>query len=140
MRKYLHLLATGVFVLALLWQCLFWGGASTLPEIGPIVRKSAMREAPLVAGLMVGGEFLGKLAPPLGDVGRAWAREALEPAVERINADPTVAMDLLFGQSLSGPQRLATRGVYALPVLLALAIITWLRRPKQVRMMGSRRR
>jgi hypothetical protein len=140
MRKYLHLFATLLFLLALFWQCLFWGGASTLPEIGTSVRKSAMREAPLVAALMVSGEFLGKIAPPLGDVGRAWAYEALQPAVERISADPTVAMDLLFGQSLSGQQRFATRGVYALPILLALAIIAWLRRPRQVRMMGARRR
>jgi hypothetical protein len=140
MRKYLHLIATLLFVLAALWQCLFWGGASTLPDIGSAVRRSAMREAPLVAGLMISGELIGKVAPPLGDIGRNWAHDALAPAIERLNADPDVAMDLLFGESLSPSQRLATRGVYALPVLLILAVIAWLRRPRQVRMMGAKRR
>lgn len=140
MRKYLHLIATALFVLALLWQCLFWGGASTLPDIGASVRRSALREAPLVAGLMIGGETLAKAVPSLGDLGRDWAGPALQPAAERLKADPDVAMDLLFGESLSPSQRLATRGVYALPVLLLLAILAWMRRPRQVRMLGSKRR
>ncbi|HSX59422.1 MAG TPA: hypothetical protein VLF18_04390 [Tahibacter sp.] len=139
MRKYLHWFAIGVFVLTLLWQCLLWGGASTLPEIGPLMRRSAMREAPLVAGLMVSGEMLGKV-PALGDLGRGWAAKAFEPAKERIVADPAVAMDYVFGEPLNSSQRLATRGVYALPILLALAIILWFRRPRQVRMLGAKRR
>lgn len=139
MRKYLHLIAAALFVVTLFWQCLFWGGASTLPETGPIVRRSAMREAPLVAGLIVAGELVGKAVPALGDLGRGWAGKALDPAVERLRADPNVAMDLIFGESLNSTQRLATRGVYALPVLLLLAVIAWLRRPRQVRMLGSRR-
>jgi hypothetical protein len=140
MRKYLHLIATVLFVLALLWQCLFWGGASTLPDTGPIVRRSAMREAPLVAALLVTGETLGKIVPALGDLGRSWADKALGPATDRLKADPDVAMDFIFGQPLNSAQRVATRGVYALPVLLVLAVIAWLRRPRQVRMLGSRRR
>lgn len=140
MRKYLHLIATALFVLALLWQCLFWGGASTLPDTGPIVRRSALREAPLVAGLLVVGELLGKTVPALGDLGRGWADKALGAVAERLKADPDVAMDLIFGESLNSTQRIATRGVYALPVLLLLAVIAWLRRPCQVRMLGSKRR
>lgn len=140
MRKYLHLIATVLFVLALLWQCLFWGGASTLPEIGEAVRRSAMREAPLVAALMVSGETLAKAVPALGDLGRGWAGPALLPAAERLKADPDVAMDLIFGESLTSSQRFATRGVYALPILLLIAIVAWMRRPRQVRMMGSKRR
>lgn len=140
MRKYLHLIATALFILALLWQCLFWGGASTLPDTGPIVRRSALREAPLVAGLLVVGELLGKAVPALGDLGRGWADKALGAVAERLKADPDVAMDLIFGESLNSTQRVATRGVYALPVLLLLAVIAWLRRPRQVRMLGNRRR
>ncbi|MBL8297076.1 MAG: hypothetical protein JNN30_01905 [Rhodanobacteraceae bacterium] len=140
MRKYLHLVAALLFVLVSLWQCLFWGGASTLPDIGASIRRSAMREAPLVASLIVCGELLGKVVPALGDLGRSWARDALAPATERLTADPGVAMDLLFGESLSSSQRLATRGVYALPVLLVVALLAWYRRPRQVRMLGAKRR
>lgn len=139
MRKYLHLIFVLLFVLATLWQCLFWGGASSLPEIGSIVRRSAMREAPLVAALTVGGEALGKLAPALGDLGRGWAEAALRPAAERLKTDPDVAMDFIFGEPLNAAQRMATRGIYLPPVLLLLAVVAWLRRPRQVRMMGNRR-
>lgn len=138
MRKYLHLVVTVVFVLALLWQCLFWAGAASLPEIGPIVRRSALREAPGVATLLVSGETLASVVPWLGDKGRNWADKALSPAAERLKADPDVAMAFIFGEPLNAAQQTATRGVYALPVLLILAVVAWLRRPRQVRMMGRR--
>ncbi|ODU34251.1 MAG: hypothetical protein BGP24_22960 [Lysobacterales bacterium 69-70] len=140
MRKYLPLILLLLFVLATVWQCLFWAGAASLPGIGSSVRRSAMREAPLVATYTFGGELLGKVAPALGDVGRSWAEVALRPAAERLEADPGVAMDFIFGESLNATQRTATRGVYLPPVLLLLALVAWLRRPRQVRMMGSRRR
>ena len=139
MRKYLHLIILLLAVLAVSWQCLFWGAAGSLPEIGSIVRRSAMREAPLVAMYTVGGEALGRLVPPLGELGRGWAEAALSPAAERLQADPDVAMDFIFGEPLSAAQRTATRGVYLPPALLLLAVVAWLRRPRQVRMMGGRR-
>lgn len=139
MRKYLHLLLTGLLLLLLFWESLFWGGAAALPELGPIVRRSAMREAPLVATFMVLGEGAGKLAPSLRNLGQGWADGALAPAKERLLADPDVAMDFIFSQSLNATQRMATRGVYAVLPLLVLAVIAYLRRPRQVRMMGSRR-
>lgn len=139
MRKYAHLMLTALFLLTLLWQSVFWGGATALPDLGAIVRRSAMREAPLVSGFMVLGETLGKAVPFLRDLGQDWAAKALAPATERLLADPDVAMDFIFGQSLNSSQRMATRGVYAVPVLLILVVIAYLRRPRQVRMMGGRR-
>lgn len=139
MRKNLHLLLTALLLLVLFWQSLFWGGATALPDVGPIVRRSAMREAPLVATFIVLGEGVGKLVPWLRDLGQGWADKALAPAKERLLADPDVAMDFIFNQSMNATQRTATRGVYAVPLLLVLAVIAYLRRPRQVRMMGSRR-
>lgn len=138
MRKYLHLLLAAVFLLALFWQMLFWAGAASLTDIGPIVRRSALREAPLVTTLLVGGETVARFVPGAGELGRGWADHALAPAAERLKADPDVAMDFIFGEPLNAAQRTATRGVYALPVLLILAVIAWLRRPRQVRMMGRK--
>jgi hypothetical protein len=139
MRKYAHLLLTALFLLVLFWQSLFWGGATALPDLGAIVRRSAMREAPLVATYMVLGEGMGKVVPSLRNLGQSWADKALAPAKERLLADPDVAMDFIFNQSMNATQRTATRGVYAAPLLLVLAVIAYLRRPRQVRMMGSRR-
>ena len=66
MRKNLHLLLTALLLLVMFWQSLFWGGAAALPELGPIVRRSAMREAPLVASFIFLGEGLGKVLPRAG--------------------------------------------------------------------------
>lgn len=139
MRKYAHLVLIALFLLVVFWQSLFWGGAAALPDLGPIVRRSAMREAPLVATFVFVGEGVGKLAPPLRELGQGWADRALAPAKERLLADPDVAMDFIFNQSFNATQRTATRGVYAAPLLLVLAVIAYLRRPRQVRMMGGRR-
>ncbi len=140
MRKYLPLFLLLLFVLATVWQCLFWAGAGSLPGIGSTVRRSAMRQAPLVATFTVGGELLGKAVPALGDLGRSWAEAALRPAAERLEADPGVAMDFIFGEPLNAAQRTATHGVYLPPVLLLLALVAWLLHSRQVRLMGSRRR
>lgn len=139
MRKYAHLVLVALLLLVVSWQSLFWGGASALPDVGPIVRRSAMREAPLVAAFIVLGEGVGKLVPSLRTLGEGWADRALAPAKERLLADPDVAMDFIFNQSMNATQRMATRGVYAAPLLLVLAVIAYLRRPRQVRMMGGRR-
>lgn len=139
MRKYAHLVLVALLLLVVFWQSLFWGGAAALPDMGPIVRRSAMREAPLVSTFIVLGEGVGKLVPSLRELGQGWAERALAPARERLLADPDVAMDFIFSQSMNATQRTATRGVYAAPLLLALAVIAYLRRPRQVRMMGGRR-
>jgi hypothetical protein len=139
MRKYAHLVLVALLLLVVFWQSLFWGGAAAIPDLGPIVRRSAMREAPLVAGFIFIGEGVGKLVPSLRELGQGWADRALAPAKERLLADPDVAMDFIFNQSMNATQRTATRGVYAVPLLLVLAVIAYLRRPRQVRMMGGRR-
>jgi hypothetical protein len=140
MRKYLHFVLIALFVLLLLAQCLFWGGAAALPELGPVVKRSAQREAPVVSTLMFCGEWLGKALPPLADTGREWAAKALEPAAARLKDDPDVAMDFIFSESLNSSQRMAVAGFYALPLLLVLAALAWWLRPRQVRMLGGRRR
>ena len=137
--KRLHIWLVLVFVLALVGEMMFWAGAASLPDVGPALRKSLYREAPLATLYTVGGEALGAVAPVLVDIGRGWADYAFAPGKQRMIDDPNVAAALVFEQTWNSTHRMAKLGVYGVLVLLALALIAWWRRPRQVRLMGSRR-
>ncbi len=139
MRKWLHLLLGLLFVVSLVGEMMFWGGAASLPGPGPSIRQSLDRESPLVFTYTVGGEWLGKAVPMLLDVGQQWAAEALAPGFQRIKDDPNVTAALIFDNTWNGTHRMAKFGVHATPLLLALAVLAWLRRPRQIRMLGNRR-
>ncbi|HVJ63213.1 MAG TPA: hypothetical protein VM555_10945 [Tahibacter sp.] len=139
MRKWLHLVLGLSFVVALVGEMMFWAGAASLPQGGPLIRQSLGREAPLAFTYLIGGEVLGKAAPMLLDIGQHWAAEALEPGLERIKEDPNVSAALILDNTWNSTHRLAKLGLYGTPILLLLAIFAWLRRPRQVRMMGGRR-
>lgn len=139
MRKRLHLMLALLFVLALLGEMMFWAGAAALPDVGRPIRQSVHREAPLVLTYTVGGEMLGKVAPAFVGIGEAWAATALEPGFQRIKDDPNVTAALIFDNTWNGTHRLAKAGILGTPLLLALALLAWYRRPRQVRLMGVRR-
>lgn len=139
MRRWLHLVLALLFVVALVGEMMFWAGAAALPDTGRLIRQSVHREAPLVLTYTVAGETLGKVAPGLVDIGQEWATTALAPGFDRIKEDPNVTAALIFGNTWNSTHRLAKSGIYGTPALLALAILAWFTRPKQVRLMGSRR-
>ncbi|UXI67465.1 hypothetical protein [Tahibacter amnicola] len=139
MGKKLHIIAILLFVFAFLWQIIFWGGAATLPTVGPILVQSASREAPLVTSYMFVGERLGDQVPFLRDMGQQWAESAFSPGFERMKQDPDVAMALIFQDTWNATHRLTRSGVYLTLVLGIVALVLWLRRPRQVRMLGGRR-
>lgn len=139
MRRQLHVILALLFIAAWIAESMFWAGAASLPQTGPLIRQSIHREAPLVLTYTVGGETLGEFAPSLIETGRGWAAEALEPGFERILQDPSVAAALIFGNTWNGTHRLAKFGILGAPFLLLLAVIAWFMRPPQIRMMGKRR-
>ena len=139
MRKRLHLVFGLLFVLGLIGEMTFWAGAASLPETGPLIRQSLSREAPLVFTYTVGGELLGQVSPMLVDTGQHWAADALAPGFQRIKDDPNVTAALIFDNTWNSTHRMAKFGIYTTPLMLAFALLAWFRRPRQVRMLGSRR-
>lgn len=136
MKLRLHVLLPILFVLSLLYDLALWGGTQALPGVGPSIAQSARREAPLAWTYIVLGEPLTNAMPSVrawsvGELTRAWG-----DAFARIEEDPAIAMDALSGESLNGTHRRMRVAYWAPPVLLVLALIAWLRRPRQVRMMG----
>jgi len=78
--------------------------------------------------------------PMLDDWGGQHAQTALGEGFARIKDDPTVAMDLIFSQTWNAQSAMLRLCHWAAPALAALALVFWMRRPKKVLLMGSRRR
>jgi hypothetical protein len=139
MRRKLPIIGFVLFALVFLFDLVVYGGLAEIPEIGPIVQRAAVREAPLVLSYMTLGSWLDEKIPALGVWGESYAMEALQEGFERIRHDPTVAIDLIFSNSWNSKHGWIKFYHWAAPVLLILSLILWARRPKVVRMMGGRR-
>lgn len=140
MKKHLYPWIALLFVLALGFDLIVWGAAARLPEIGPKLLLSAQREAPLVDFYMRVGSVVDAAVPMLDGWGSAYAKGALSEGFDRIKGDPSVAMDLIFSQSWNTHHALLKFLDWAAPALGVLALVLWIRRPKKVSLMGSRRR
>jgi hypothetical protein len=140
MKRHLHWWAAGLFVLALSFELIVWGAAAGLPDVGAKLLVSAQREAPLVDFYMRAGAALDGAIPALGRWGADYATTALREGFERIEGDPTVAMDLVLSQTWNAHHAILKHLHWGAPVLGVLALVLWMRRPKKVHLMGSRRR
>ena len=138
MKKHLCAWVTLLFVLVLGFDLIVWGAAARLPEVGPKLLLSAQREAPLVDFYMRVGGVLDATVPRLDGWGAKYANGALGEGFDRIQADPSVAMDLIFSQTWNPHHALLKFLDWAAPALGVLALVLWIRRPKKVSLMGSR--
>lgn len=135
MKSRLHLLAIALFVASLLYNVIVWGGVRDLPDVGPAIADSAQREAPLAATYIAIGGIIDSAIPSLGTFGSARLTDALGEGFERIRGDSTVAMDLVFGTTWNAAHRWLKTMYWATPVFLLMALIFWVRRPRQVRVL-----
>lgn len=140
MRRHLHWWITLLFLLVLAYDLIVWGAAARLPEVGAHLLVSAQREAPLAYVYMRVGSALDEAVPALDAWGERHAEAALGEGFPRIKDDAAVAMDLIFSQTWN-PHHAFLKGCHwGAPVLAVLALVFWMRRPKKVSLMGSRRR
>lgn len=140
MRRHLHWWVGILFLLVLSYDFVVWGAAARLPEVGDHLLDSARREAPLAYFYMRVGSAIDAAVPALDDWGQRRAETALAEGFPRIKQDAAVAMDLVFSQTWNAQHFTLKACHWAAPVLAVLALVFWVRRPKKVRMMGSRRR
>jgi hypothetical protein len=140
MRRHLHWWVGLLFLLVLGYDFVVWGGAARLPEVGAHLQDSARREGPLTYFYMRVGSVIDAAVPALDSWGQHRAESALAEGFPRIKEDPTVAMDLVFSQNWNAQHFMLKLCHTAAPVLAVLALVFWIRRPKKVRMLGSRRR
>ena len=140
MRRYLHLWIGLLFLMVLGYDFVVWGAAARLPEVGTHLQDSARREGPLVYFYMRVGSAIDAAVPALDDWGQRRAQTALAEGFSRIKQDPAVAMDLIFSQTWNAQHLTIKVCHWGAPALAVLALVFWVRRPKKVRMLGSRRR
>jgi hypothetical protein len=135
MKNRLHVIALVLFVLCFLYDIVVWGGVHSLPDVGSAIAESARREAPLAATYIAIGSIVDSALPSLAAFGSARLADAFGDGFERIRADPTVAMDLIFSSSWNAAHSWIKLMYWATPILLLLAVILWVRRPRQVRVL-----
>lgn len=140
MRRHFHWWIALLFLLVLSYDFVVWGAAARLPEVGAHLQDSARREGPLTYFYMRVGSAIDEAVPALDRWGQYRAESALAEGFPRIKQDAAVAMDLVFSQTWNAQHLTLKVCHWAAPVLAVLALVFWLRRPKKVRMLGSRRR
>jgi hypothetical protein len=139
MLKHLHWIFLILFVWALAYDLVVWGGMARLPDdLGQKLRVSAQRNALLAATYMAAGDALDDAVPALEDWGMQRARTALEKGIPRIQNDPNVAMDLILSQNWNSTHAFIKLMYWAAPVLGVAFLVAWARRPKKVSLIGRR--
>ena len=138
MKRHLHLIALGLFALCLLYDIVVWGALPQLPGAGLAIVDSAHREAPLATAYIELGRGIDGAVPSLQAFGERRLNAAFGEGFERIQADPTVAMDLIFHTTWNFQHRWIKTLYWATPLLLLVTVLLWLRRPRQVRSLGRR--
>jgi hypothetical protein len=140
MTRHLHWWVGLLFLLVLSYDFVVWGGAARLPEVGAHLQDSARREGPLAYFYMRVGSVVDAAVPGLDDWGQHRAESALAEGFPRIKQDAAVAMDLVFSQTWNAQHFTLKMCHGAAPVLAVLALVLWVRRPKKLSVLGSRRR
>jgi hypothetical protein len=132
MKSQLHVIAMVLFAICFLYDIVVWGGVPTLPGVGAFIADSAHREAPLATTYIAIGSPLDAAMPSLGDYANLRLTEGLNEGFDRIKADPTVAMDLIFGTTWNRTHRMIKAMYWGAPIMLLVSVILWVRRPKAV--------
>lgn len=105
-------------------------------KIGKHFRSAVRDDAPVVATWLLIGDVLRKVLPT---VGNETANLAAAPLVERINGYPPAAVAVFFGDSMSAQQSRMQWQHRLVWVFLVIALIAWVRRPKNVHLVRQTR-
>ncbi len=138
MRRRLHLVAIGLFVIALLFDLVVWGAVPSLPDVGAAIEGSARKEAFLASAYITLGSFLDGALPSLESTGAALMTSAIGEAFVQIGETPNVAMDLILNESYNRTHSWLKTMYWATPILFVLSALLWARKPKKVSLIGRR--
>lgn len=138
MKRHLHLFALAFLVASLLYDFVVWGALPLLPGVGPLIVESAAREAPIASTYVAIGSRIDAVIPALQAFGQQRLVDAFSEGFERIGADSTVAIDLIFNTTWNAAHSWLKTMYWAPLFFLLLVAVLWARRPKQVRTLGRR--
>jgi len=135
MRSRVHVLSLVLFAASLLYNVVVWGGTYYLAEIGAAIIESAQRESPLAATYIAVGGVIDRAVPSLGEFGASRLTDALGEGFEQVRADPATGMAIVFGSTWNVSHTWLKTMYWSTPLFLLLAAVSWVRRPKQVRVL-----
>lgn len=138
MKRHLHLIALGLFFIALFADLVMWGAVPALPNAGVAIERSARNEAFLASTYIAIGSRLDAAVPMLGNAGVAMMTNALSPTFERMGEDPSVAMDLILKSSGNRAHFWLKFAYWGAPILFVMTLVLWARKPKTISLIRQR--
>lgn len=134
MKRYLHVVATVIFVLLLCDQWLVWGGLGRAPQVGPVMLEAADREVGLASVHVLVGQWLVHSAG-LDESAIDAATRRFDAVIPHLLSNPDAALETVTMQ-MPWSVRL---GYYGAPIMLLVALVLWWRRPRTVHLVKVRR-
>lgn len=122
------------FFVALAANLAFWGGIARVPDFGPRAERAASQYAFLAATYMGAGKYVVSLVDEQKAAG--WARERVAHDWSRIASAPPGLMVERIQGAMPSWLRAAH---YGAPVLLVIALVVRVFRPRPVTTLGRRR-
>jgi hypothetical protein len=138
MSKYAPALVFAILVLSFLVNCLAFGGLARAPEVGPLFRESARREAVLGTVYMVVGEQLMAI-DALDRAGQGLALTAYGDGFAEVRATPSAAMDLISTRSFNAVHTLLKANYWAPLLLFVLWFVARYFAPRDVHLVRKSR-
>jgi hypothetical protein len=138
MRRYLHTIVLAFLLLTLFLDVVFWGAVPDLPDVGPLIARSAHTEAILASTYMALGGYLDSAVTAFGNLGASVMTSALSDGFARIIDDPNLAMDVILTSTFNSTHRWVKLLYWAAPILFVAFLVLWLFRPKAVKLIPTR--
>jgi hypothetical protein len=138
MSKYAPALVLAAIVLSFAINCLAFGGLARTPDLGPLFRESAQREAVLGTVYMVIGEKMLAI-PALDRIGQSLALSAYGDGYAEVRATPSAAMDIISTRSFNGAHAFLKANYWAPLVLFVLWFVVRYFAPRDVHLVRKTR-
>lgn len=114
-----------------------FGGATLIPDVGKPAAKQARNEQPLTHTYMAIGRGLVEAAPALRGPALGLAEAVWKDAIPVMREQPRTAAARMFDSGRGVLYDLVRLSFWGGPLGLLVALVGWVRRPRQVSLMGS---
>lgn len=134
MKLPLYAVAAGLGVVCLAFNMLALGAAA---RAHPAIAAQARAESPLAQTYIVLDRYLRGETPYLAGLANGLANAAFGAAWPAVEAQPELALDSLYADARGKTAAFARAAYWGAPILLLLALVLYVARDRQVRLIST---